>query len=212
MIRNSCLLIFAKKKDLPNAISSAEITAELGLHPLSNRNQSIRPPVPAVEEGCINHWIAVWSMMKPEINIKNWSSSHLTPLPLTASTYLTCNKPHSQSIETEAVFCYAFGHNVLHCCKCGKPNLQTDFLFNVNSFVSNDATSGTSLQYYSANFLLLLKNKQLSLVPRRNSRQAGTWAPKTYNVKEGRLRLPAFWNTCWNLFWWLVLTCTQCTS
>lgn len=177
--------MFAKKKDLPNAVSSAEITAELRLHSLSNRNQFIRPPVPAVEEGYIEHWTAVWSVMKPEINTKNWSSSHLIPLPLTASTYLTCDKPRSQSIETEAVFCYAFGHNVLHCCKCGKTDLRTDFLFNINSFVSNDITSDTSLQYYSVNFLLLLKKKQLSLVPGRNSRQAGTWAPKTYNVKEG---------------------------
>ncbi|TEA41187.1 hypothetical protein DBR06_SOUSAS5610043, partial [Sousa chinensis] len=52
--------MFAKKKDLPVAMSTAEITDELGLNSLSNRSWSIRPPV-AVEED----WIAVQSVMKP---------------------------------------------------------------------------------------------------------------------------------------------------
>ncbi|KAB0403794.1 hypothetical protein E2I00_014732, partial [Balaenoptera physalus] len=43
------MCLFAKKKDLPVAMSTAEITGELGLHSLSNRSWSIRPPV-AVEE------------------------------------------------------------------------------------------------------------------------------------------------------------------
>lgn len=37
-LRDACLLVFANKQDLPNAMNAAEITDKLGLHNLRGRN------------------------------------------------------------------------------------------------------------------------------------------------------------------------------
>ncbi|GFH14705.1 ADP-ribosylation factor, putative, expressed [Haematococcus lacustris] len=39
-LRDACLLVFANKQDLPNAMNAAEITDKLGLHNLRGRNCS----------------------------------------------------------------------------------------------------------------------------------------------------------------------------
>ncbi|XP_056679128.1 ADP-ribosylation factor 1-like [Monodelphis domestica] len=41
-LRNAILLVFANKRDLPNAMNAAEITDKLGLHSLRNRNWYIQ--------------------------------------------------------------------------------------------------------------------------------------------------------------------------
>ncbi|XP_054995387.1 ADP-ribosylation factor 1-like isoform X2 [Sorex araneus] len=41
-LRDAVLLVFANKRDLPNAINAAEITDKLGLHPLGHRNRYIQ--------------------------------------------------------------------------------------------------------------------------------------------------------------------------
>jgi len=41
-LRDSILLVFANKQDLPNAMSAAEMTDKLGLHSLRNRNWYIQ--------------------------------------------------------------------------------------------------------------------------------------------------------------------------
>jgi ADP-ribosylation factor protein 1 len=41
-LRDSLLLVFANKQDLPNAMNAAEITDKLGLHSLRNRQWYIQ--------------------------------------------------------------------------------------------------------------------------------------------------------------------------
>ena len=50
-LRDAALLVFANKRDLPNAMSVAEVTDKLGLHSLSNRKWYIQATCATSGEG-----------------------------------------------------------------------------------------------------------------------------------------------------------------
>ncbi|GFH31415.1 predicted protein, partial [Haematococcus lacustris] len=50
-LRDACLLVFANKQDLPNAMNAAEITDKLGLHNLRGRNWYIQSTCATSGEG-----------------------------------------------------------------------------------------------------------------------------------------------------------------
>ena len=50
-LRDACLLVFANKQDLPNAMSTAEVTDKLGLHSLRNRKWYIQATCATSGEG-----------------------------------------------------------------------------------------------------------------------------------------------------------------
>ena len=58
-LRDSLLLVFANKQDLPNAMNAAEITDKLGLHSLRNRHWYIQS--------------ACATSGKQEIHFKKWA-------------------------------------------------------------------------------------------------------------------------------------------
>ena len=52
-LRESILLVFANKQDLPNAMSAAEMTDKLGLHELSDRQWYIQACCAATGDGLL---------------------------------------------------------------------------------------------------------------------------------------------------------------
>lgn len=59
-LRDACLLVFANKQDLPNAMNAAEITDKLGLHNLRGRNWYIQSTCATSGEGLCEglDWLA----------------------------------------------------------------------------------------------------------------------------------------------------------
>ena len=52
-MRDAAILIFANKMDLPNALSAAEITDQLALHKLKNRNWYVQQSCATTGEGLV---------------------------------------------------------------------------------------------------------------------------------------------------------------
>ncbi|KAJ9472404.1 ADP-ribosylation factor 1 [Diplonema papillatum] len=59
-LRDACLLVFANKQDLPNAMSTAEVTDKLGLHSLRQREWYIQGSCATTGEGLYEglEWLA----------------------------------------------------------------------------------------------------------------------------------------------------------
>eukprot|EP01060_Flectonema_neradi_P010239 TRINITY_DN1735_c5_g1_i1.p1 TRINITY_DN1735_c5_g1~~TRINITY_DN1735_c5_g1_i1.p1 ORF type:complete len:183 (+),score=39.00 TRINITY_DN1735_c5_g1_i1:61-609(+) len=59
-LRDACLLVFANKQDLPNAMSTAEVTDKLGLHSLRQREWYIQGSCATTGEGLYEglDWLA----------------------------------------------------------------------------------------------------------------------------------------------------------
>ncbi|CAD5224493.1 unnamed protein product [Bursaphelenchus xylophilus] len=59
-LRDTVLLVFANKQDLPNAMSAAEITEKLGLHNLRNRDWHVQPTCAGTGDGLYEglDWLA----------------------------------------------------------------------------------------------------------------------------------------------------------
>ena len=49
-LRNACVLVFANKQDLPNALSTSEMTERLGLHQLCSRQWFIQATSATADE------------------------------------------------------------------------------------------------------------------------------------------------------------------
>ncbi|KAF4667164.1 Arf GTPase arf1, partial [Perkinsus chesapeaki] len=50
-LRDACVLVFANKQDLPNAMTAAEVTEKLGLHSLRHRNWFIQSACATTGDG-----------------------------------------------------------------------------------------------------------------------------------------------------------------
>ncbi|EER17328.1 ADP ribosylation factor 1, putative [Perkinsus marinus ATCC 50983] len=50
-LRDACVLVFANKQDLPNAMTAAEVTEKLGLHSLRHRNWYIQSACATTGDG-----------------------------------------------------------------------------------------------------------------------------------------------------------------
>eukprot|EP00756_Hemistasia_phaeocysticola_P039497 Hpha_TRINITY_DN16818_c0_g2::TRINITY_DN16818_c0_g2_i1::g.148339::m.148339/K07937/ARF1; ADP-ribosylation factor 1 len=59
-LRDACLLVFANKQDLPNAMSTAEVTDKLGLHSMRQREWYIQGSCATTGEGLYEglDWLA----------------------------------------------------------------------------------------------------------------------------------------------------------
>jgi len=67
-LRDACLLVFANKQDLPNAMTTAEVTDKLGLHSLRQREWYIQGSCATTGEGLYEglDWLAAAVKKQPK--------------------------------------------------------------------------------------------------------------------------------------------------